>query len=183
MIYISENLVFLNLYCIVVARTAKECSDKLNVLILSFASTFHKPVLCSNKHPATEELAFKMMFKWDFISVEMKYFHFGGWSISYTATVFMIQPKMKLTLSVISLRSFWQKLNFISCSNFALFHIKEKICTCVYFIKTKIIDFYWIGRFSRTTTEKNFHLILPAIKSNVSRISFIVGWNFIAGLT
>ena len=31
----------------------------VNVLVASFVTTFHDPVLCSNKHPGNEEFAFK----------------------------------------------------------------------------------------------------------------------------
>ena len=40
----------------------------------------------------------------DFISGEMKYFHFGVWSIFYD--YLHVQPETKLIVGVISLRSF-----------------------------------------------------------------------------
>ena len=52
-------------------------------------------------------------------------------------TVYMIQPEVKLIVDVISLRSFWQKWNFmsgnkISCKNYPKWnHMKGTICTCV----------------------------------------------------
>ena len=107
---------------------------------------------------------------------------------SLIITVYITQPEMKLIAVVISLRSFWHELNFISRDKMSCKHypklnkIKGNICACLYFIKTKIIGFYSIGRFSQTTPETKFHSILPAMRSNVNRISFMVGWNFISGL-
>ena len=48
----------------------------------------------------------KRLFTRDFISGEMKYFHFGVWSIKPDTTVYMIKPEIKLTAGVISLQSF-----------------------------------------------------------------------------
>ena len=99
----------------------------------------------------------------------------------------MIQPEMKLIVSFISLGSFWQEWNFVSldkrsCKHYPKWNnMKGNICACLYFIKTKIIGFYWMGRFSWTTPEAKFHFVLPAMKSNINRISFMVGENFISG--
>ena len=55
----------------------------------------------------------------------------------FLITVYMIQPEMKLVAGVISLRSFWQKWNFISgdkisCKHYPKWnHMKGNICTCV----------------------------------------------------
>ena len=116
----------------------------------------------------------------------MKYFYFRVWSFSYI-TVYMIQPEMKLIAGVISLQSFWWKWNFISgnkisCKNYPKSNqLNGKICACVYFIKTKKIGFYWMGRFFRLPPEMKLHFILPAMKSKVNRIYFLVSWNFILG--
>ena len=56
-------------------------------------------------------LIYKRMFTWDFISGEMKYFHFSFWSVSYNC--YMTHPKMKLSLGVTWLPSFEQKQNLI----------------------------------------------------------------------
>ena len=40
---------------------------------------------------------------------------------------------------------------------------------------------YWIGHFSRTSPETNFHFIFPTMESSVNKISFMAGWNFILG--
>ena len=48
------------------------------------------------------------------ISFRVKWNIFIPVSGQYPITVYMIQPEMKLIVSVISLRSFWQKSNFIS---------------------------------------------------------------------
>ena len=48
----------------------------------------------------------KTVFTRDFISDEMKYFHFGVWSIKPDRTVYMIKPEMKFIAGVISLQSF-----------------------------------------------------------------------------
>ena len=42
-----------------VTRNVKECSGKVNVLILSFATTYCKSVSCWNKHWTNEKFAFK----------------------------------------------------------------------------------------------------------------------------
>ena len=125
---------------------------------------------------------YQRVFPWDFISGVLRYFHFGVWSISYY-NCYITQPEMKLIAGVISLRSFWQELNFISRDKMSCKHYPKwnKIKGNIYFIKTKIIGFYSIGRFSQTTPETKFHFILPAMRSNVNRISFTVGWNFISG--
>ena len=86
-----------------------------------------------------------------------------------------------------SLQSFWWKWNFISgnkisCKNYPTSNpLNGKICACVYFIKTKKIGFYWMGRFFRLPPEMKLHFILPAMKSKVNRIYFLVSWNFILG--
>ena len=99
---------------------------------------------------------------------------------------FLIQDKIKLAAIVIPLQSFWQTRNFIStdilsCKHYPKWnHTKRNICTCVYFIKARIIGFSWIGCFSRSTLETKFHFISFTIKSNVNRISFMVGLNSIS---
>ena len=114
------------------------------------------------------------MFTGNFISREMKYFHFSVWSIS----VCIIQPKIKFIVGVISLLSFWQKWNCIlrdkvSSKHYPKqIHVKGNICASVYFIKTKLIGFYWMGRFFQTTPKTKFHFISPAMESYANRISF-----------
>ena len=44
---------------VLVTRNVKECSGKVNVLILSFATTYCKSVSCWNKHWTNEKFAFK----------------------------------------------------------------------------------------------------------------------------
>ena len=91
------------------------------------------------------------------------------YSQSYT-TVYMKYSEMKLIAGDISLRSFWQKLNFISgdkCyANTApkWNHPKVNICACEYFIKTKTLD-------QKIKTKMDF--ILPAMKANINRIFFM----------
>ena len=83
-------------------------------------------------------------------------FQFGVWSISYNCLY---------EIHVISLRSFWQKWNFISgnkCyvnTTFKWNHSKGNICACEYFIKTKIVD--------------------QKIKTKISFISFRPQWKLI----
>ena len=119
-------------------------------------------------------------------------FHFG-WKEIFSfrcliLTVYMIQPEIKLIAGFISLRSFWQKWNFISGGKISCKHypkwinVKGNICACVYSIKTKMIGFYWMGYFFfRTTPETKFHFISPAMESNVKIIFVMVDWNFISG--
>ena len=105
----------------------------------------------------------------------------------FLRTVYMIQPKMKLIAGVVPLRSCWQKWKFIFGDKISSIHypkwnhMKGNIFAYVYFIKAKMIGFFWIGRFSRATPETKFHFISPAMKGDVNRISLMVGWNFIFG--
>ena len=46
----------------------------------------------------------------------------------------------------------------------------------------RMIGFYWMSRFSRTTPRTKFHFISPTMKSNVNRISFMAGRNFSSGM-
>ena len=106
----------------------------------------------------------------------------------FLITAYTIQPEIKFIAGVILLRWFWQKWNFISgdkisCKNYPKWNqLKIKICACVYFMKTKMIGFYWMCRFSRSTPETKFHFVLPEMKINVNRIYFMMGWNLISGL-
>ena len=119
------------------------------------------------------------MFTWDFISGEVKYFHFGVWSVS----VYMIQPKMKLVSGVVSMRSFWQKWNFISadqlsCKHYPKWnHMKGNICTCVNKNDWLLLS----GPFISGHPRNEIRFISPTMKSNINRISFIVDWNFVSG--
>ena len=106
------------------------------------------------------------VFTGDYISGEMKYFQFGVWSISYNCCL-----EMKLIAGVISLRSFWQKWNFIPsdkilCKHYLKWnHPKGNICVCEYFIKTKIVG-------QKIETRITFHFISPAIAANVNNFFF-----------
>ena len=62
-------------------------------------------------------------------------------------------------------------------------HMKGNICAYVYFIKTKMVGFYWMSRFSWITADTKFHFISPAMKSNGNGISFMISWNFILGIS
>ena len=101
------------------------------------------------------------------VSFRAKLDNFISVSGQFLITVYMKYPEMKLTAGVISLQSFWQKCNFlssdkISCKHYPKWnHMKGNICACVYFIKRKMIGFYWTGRFSGTTTETKFLFISP----------------------
>ena len=126
---------------------------------------------CALSETSWHEIPFRA--KWNiFILVSGQFF----------ITVYMMQPEMKLVADVILLWSFWKKWNFISgdkisCKRYPKWnHMKRNICACVYFIKKKkVIGFYWIGRFSWTTPETKSQFFSPAKKSNVNRISFMVG--------
>ena len=104
----------------------------------------------------------KRVFTWDFISVSGR----------FLVTVYMIQPEMKLVADVVSLRSFWQKRNFIlgdkiSCKHFPKRnHMKGNICTCVNKNNWFLLD----GPF-----------ISGQLRNDVNRISFMVYWNFVLG--
>ena len=94
----------------------------------------------------------------------------------------MIHPEVKLIEGVISLRSFLQKWNFIlrnkiSCKIYPKWnHMKGNICTCI-----KKIDWILLNRpFISDHPRNKIHFISPAIKNNVNRCCFMVGWNFVS---
>ena len=111
------------------------------------------------------------------------------WNISiavygqFLVTVYMMQPEMKLVVGVVSLRSFWQKQNFISgakisCKHYPKWdHMKGNICTCI----NKNDWFLHNGPFISGHPRNEIRFISPAIKSDVNRISFMVDWNFVSG--
>ena len=101
----------------------------------------------------------------------------------FLITVYIIQPEMKLAMSVISLRSFWQKWNFvsgkkISCKHYLKWYkMKRNICTCV----NKNDWFLLNGPFILGHSRNEIHFISPALKNSINRISFMVDWNFVSG--
>ena len=112
------------------------------------------------------------------------------WNISisvfgqFLITVYRLQPEMRLIAGDISLRSLWHKRNFISgdkisCKHYLKWnHMKRSICTCVNKNDWLLLN----GPFISDHPRDEIHFIFPAMKSNVNRISFVVGWNFISGL-
>ena len=90
----------------------------------------------------------------------------------------MVQSEMKLIARVISLWSFWLEWNFVSGDKISSKHypkrnhVKGNICLYICFLKTRMIGFYWRGRFSWITLEKKFHFISPTMKSNVNIIFY-----------
>ena len=130
------------------------------------------------------------MLTWDLISGEMKYIHFGVLSTSHNCLHDTTRNESHWEcyfIAVILTMMFWQKWNFISGDKISSKyypkwnHMKGNICTCADFIKTKVIAFYWMGRFSWTTPKTKFHYTSPGMKSNVNRISLMADWNFILG--
>ena len=107
---------------------------------------------------------------WDSISGEMKYFH------QSLVAVYMIYPELKLVAGVISLRSFWQKRNFISGDKIhpKWNHIKGNICACV----SKNDWLLLTGPFISDHPRHEIHFISPAVKSNVKQNSFHGGLKF-----
>ena len=96
----------------------------------------------------------------------------------------MILPELKLVPGVISLRSFWEKYNFISGHKISCKQhpkgnqIKGNICACV-----SKNDWLLLNRpFISDHPRNEIHFISPTMKSNVNRIPFMVGWNFISSL-
>ena len=70
----------------------------------------------------------------------------------------------------------------MSCKHFPKWnHKKGNICTCVYFIKRRMIDSNWMGCICWTTPETKFYFIYPKVKSNVNNFFFMAGWNFNSG--
>ena len=96
----------------------------------------------------------------------------------FLITVYMIQPEMKLIAGAISLRSFWQKWNFISgdkisCKHYPKWnHMKGNISTCV-----NKNDWPFISDYPRNKIQ----FISTAMKSDINRIFFIACWNFVSG--
>ena len=117
------------------------------------------------------------------ISFRAKWNIFISLSGQFLVTVYIIQPRMKLVSGVVSLRSFWQKWNFISSDKISCKHypkqnqMKGNICTCV----NKNDWFLYNGSFISGYLRHEIRFISPAMKSNVNRISFTVDWNFVLG--
>ena len=97
-------------------------------------------------------------------------------------TVYTIHPEVKLIAGVISLRSFWQKWNFISgdkisCKHYPKWnHMKGNICTCVNKNDWILLN----GPFISDHPRNKNHFISPAMRSNVNRIYFMVTWSFVS---
>ena len=61
-----------------------------------------------------------------------------------------MKPDMKIErYETESLIAFWSSLSKWN-------HMKENKCTCIYFIRTKMIDFYRIGCYSRLPPKQKF---------------------------
>ena len=99
----------------------------------------------------------------------------------FLINIYMIQPEMQLVTGVISVRSFWQKWNFISgekisCKHYLKWYqMKGNICTYVNKNDWSLLDGFFISGHHR----KEIHFISPAMKSNVNRIFFMVDLNFV----
>ena len=104
--------------------------------------------------------------------------------VNFLITAYMIQTEMKLIAGVISLK-FLQKWNFISGDKISCKHypkwnrMKGNICKCV----NKNVWLLLNGPFILDHPRNEIHFISLAMKSNVNRISFMMGWNFVSGLT
>ena len=112
---------------------------------------------------------------------EMKYFHFGVWSISYDCLHDTTRTKTRCGCYFIAV--IWQKWNLISgdkilCKQYPKWnHIKGNICACVSKNDWLLLN----GPFISDLPRNEIHFNSPAMKSNVNRIPFMVGWNFISG--
>ena len=111
--------------------------------------------------------------KWNiFISV------FGQFLIN----AYIIQPKVRLIVGVTSLRSFWQKWNFISgdkisCKHYSKWnHMKGNISTYVNKNDWLLLN----GPFISDHLRNEIYFISPVMKSNVNRIFFMACWNFVS---
>ena len=106
------------------------------------------------------------------ISFRAKWNIFISVSGQFLVTDYMMQPEMKLIAGVISLRSFWQKWNFISghkisCKHYPKWnHMKGNICTCVNKNDWLLLS----GPFISDYPRNEIHFISPAMKSNVNRV-------------
>ena len=114
------------------------------------------------------------------ISFRVKWNNFLSVYGQFLVPVYMLKPEMKLVVSVISLRSFWQKWNFISddktsCKHYPKWnHMKENICTCVNKNDWVLLS----GPFIWGHPRNEIRFISPEMKNNVSRISFYGGLKF-----
>ena len=117
------------------------------------------------------------------IFIRRKWNIFISVSGQFLVTVYLIQPEVRLTAGVILLWSFWQKWNFIlgdkksykHCSKWN--HMKRNICTYV-----KENDWLLLnGPFILDHPRNEIRSISLAMKSNVNRVCFMVGWNFDSG--
>ena len=96
----------------------------------------------------------------------------------------MIRPEVKLIAGVISLRPFWEKLNFISgdkapSKHYPKWnHMKENICSSVNKNDCILID----GPLISDHPRNEIHFILPEIKSDINKIYFMADWNFCSGI-
>ena len=105
----------------------------------------------------------KSVFTWDFISGEIKYFHFGILSI----------PKRNSSQVLFHFFSGDKICKYYPKWN----HMKGNICTCVNKTDWTLLN----GPFISDQPQNKIHFISPAMKSNVNRTCFMVGWNFVSG--
>ena len=97
--------------------------------------------------------------------------------------IWIWSPRSHFGCPGFSLWPFWQKWNFISgdktsCKHYPKWtHMKGNTCTCV----NKKYWFLLNGSFILGHPRNEIHLFPPAMKSNVNRICFMVGWNFVSG--
>ena len=96
----------------------------------------------------------------------------------------LIQSQMKLIAGVISLWLFWQKWNFIPGDKRSYKH-NPKWNDMEGNIYTNVNKNDWLllnGPFILNHSWNEINFIFTAMKSNVNRISYMVGWGFISGL-
>ena len=122
------------------------------------------------------------MLTWDFISGEMKHFHFSVWSISCNCLYHITLSETHCGCYFISV--IWKNLNLISTGKISWKHypkwnhMKENIWRYVNKIDGILLNESFISRHPRNEIQ----FISPAMKSNVDRICFLVVWNFFSGI-
>ena len=117
-----------------------------------------------------KQTTFYRVLAWDLFRA--KWNIFNSMSGHFLVAVYMIQPEVKLVAGVISLRSFWQKWNFVlgdkaSWKHYPKWnHMKGNICTCVNKNDWLLLK----GPFILGHPRNEIRFISPTMKSNANRI-------------
>ena len=119
-------------------------------------------------------------FTWDFISGQMKYFHFSFSSTSCNCLHDTTRNETHCDHFDRNETSF----RAIKCHQKTTRNEitgKKTFVRALISSKKKVIAFYWMDRFSQTTTQTKFHIISPTMKSNVKQFHLWDAQIFILG--